>query len=190
MRDGILIRKISERLALRVPVEADADDLVRLADDRSVWENLRDSMPSPYTAEDARDFIAMCREEQPPVSFGIFYDGRLAGMVGLIPGRDVNRITGELGYWVGKPFRRQGIATAALTEMMRYALDEFGFFKLTACVFEGNAASVRVLQKCGFEQEAVLKKHALKNGHVYDERRFAYFNPAFDPKRFGMHGQG
>ena len=186
MNYAIPVRKINERLLLRPPVEADAEDLVRLADDRSVWENLRDAVPSPYTAADALDFIEVCAQEQPPQSFGIFCDGRFAGMVGLVPGRDVNRITGELGYWVGRPFRGQGIATAALGEMMQYALEEFGFYKLTACVFEGNGASVRVLEKCGFTQEAVLKKHALKNGTVCDEWRFAYFNPAFEPKRFGI----
>lgn len=184
MKSSPTLRKITDRLLLRSLVEADAEDLALLADDFSVWENLRDSMPIPYTVDDALGYIDACMEEQPPLSFGIFWDGKLAGMVGLIPGRDVNRITGEVGYWVGKPFRERGIASSALRELMQYAWEEFGFYKLTACVFEGNVASVRVLEKCGFTQEAVLKGHAFKNGKIRDEWRFACFNPNFNRQRF------
>lgn len=175
------VRKISQRLLLRTLVEADAPVLALLANDRSVWENLRDAIPLPYGIDDALHYIHQCAKEQPPLSFGIFCDGVLTGMVGLVPGRDVNRITGEVGYWVGTPHRGQGTATAALAEMMRYALQEFGFYKLTAGVFAGNGASVRVLQKCGFTQEAVLKGHALKNGTIMDEWRFAYINRILCP---------
>jgi len=160
-----------------------------MADDRSVWENLRDAMPMPYTYDDALGFIESCMEEQPPLSFGIFVHGRFAGMVGLVPGRDVYRITGEVGYWLGRPYRGKGIATAALREMMRYAFAEFGFRKLTACVFEGNTASVRVLERCGFRQEATLHNHILKDGRIKDEWRFGYPNPDFKPGRFGLEGR-
>lgn len=187
MKSRTPVYQISENLLLRPLAAGDAEDLTLLADDRSVWENLRDSMPTPYTYEDALGYIDAHLEDQPPLSFGIFFHGKLAGMVGLNPGRDVNRITGEVGYWVGVPFRRQGIATEALCEIMRYAFAEFGFFKLTACVFEGNDASVGVLKKCGFEQEATLQKNALKNGVVKDEWRFFYFNPNFNPDRFQVH---
>lgn len=184
MKSASGLRQISPNLFLRPLLETDAQALALLADDRSVWENLRDSMPQPYTDADARDYIDQCSEEQPPRSFGIFWNGALAGMAGLIPGRDVNRITGEVGYWVGQPYRGQGLATATLRELMRYAWEEFGFFKLSACVFEGNTASVRVLEKCGFRQEAVLEGNALKAGIIRDEWRFCTFNPDFNPARF------
>ena len=40
-------------------------------------------------------------------------------------------------------------------------------------MFSFNTASQRVLEKCGFEREAVLKSSVIKNGKIYDEYRYA-----------------
>jgi RimJ/RimL family protein N-acetyltransferase len=37
----------------------------------------------------------------------------------------------------------------------------------------GNPASARVLDKCGFVQEGLLRKHFLKNGRLIDAKLFA-----------------
>jgi RimJ/RimL family protein N-acetyltransferase len=52
----------------------------------------------------------------------------------------------KVGYWLGRKFWGQGIATAAL----RQFLVEMKVRPLFAHVANQNAASFRVLQKCGF----------------------------------------
>lgn len=53
----------------------------------------------------------------------------------------------SIGYWIGRPFWGQGIASTAL----RLLLDIEKRRPLFARVAKENGASLRVLQKCGFE---------------------------------------
>lgn len=53
-----------------------------------------------------------------------------------------------IGYWIGAPFRRRGIATLAL----RLFLHEVTRRPLHASVAAHNAGSIRVLEKCGFAE--------------------------------------
>lgn len=46
--------------------------------------------------------------------------------------------------------------------------------RVEACVFAFNAASQRVLEKCGFVREAVLKEALSKEGKLYDEVVFRW----------------
>ena len=52
----------------------------------------------------------------------------------------------EVGYWLGRAFWGRGIATAALTAFLRLEPTR----PLYASAAQHNAASLRVLQKCGF----------------------------------------
>lgn len=52
----------------------------------------------------------------------------------------------RVGYWLGKEYWGKGIATAALVQF----LEEVKTRSLHARVAKHNAASIRVLQKCGF----------------------------------------
>jgi RimJ/RimL family protein N-acetyltransferase len=68
----------------------------------------------------------------------------------------------NVGYWIGKEFWGTGVATAAL----RRFLDVVTTRPLYAHVVKHNAASIRVLEKCGFTpaedagDEVVLKLDA------------------------------
>lgn len=53
----------------------------------------------------------------------------------------------EVGYWIGRAFWGQGIATRALTAFLAYETER----PLAAHVVKTNQASLRVLQKCGFQ---------------------------------------
>ncbi len=52
----------------------------------------------------------------------------------------------EVGYWLGREYWGQGIASAALTQFLQHLQAR----PLFAHVAKHNVASVRVLQKCGF----------------------------------------
>jgi RimJ/RimL family protein N-acetyltransferase len=54
----------------------------------------------------------------------------------------------------------QGYATEALSAIVPLARD-LGIRRLYALCHPGHAASVRVLEKCGFVHESVLAQHAV-----------------------------
>jgi RimJ/RimL family protein N-acetyltransferase len=75
----------------------------------------------------------------------IVVDGEIAGHIGSWTS-DGKR---ELGYWFDRVFWGRGIATAAITAYLRLE----PIRPLHAVVAKHNAASLRVLQKCGFTAE-------------------------------------
>lgn len=68
--------------------------------------------------------------------------GRVAGHIGSWTS-DSDRM---IGYWVGREFWGQGIATAALSQFLQQTPHR----PLVALVAKHNLGSIRVLQKCGF----------------------------------------
>jgi len=79
----------------------------------------------------------------------------------------------EIGYWLAKPYWGQGIMTAVVQKACDLAFAEFGLVKIVAHVFADNAASARVLVKCGFQEEGYLRKHYAKDGKYLDGRLFS-----------------
>ncbi|HEX8678966.1 MAG TPA: GNAT family N-acetyltransferase [Chthoniobacterales bacterium] len=72
----------------------------------------------------------------------VIVDGEIAGNVCSFT-RDGLR---EVGYWIDRAYWGRGVATAALTAYLRLEQTR----PLYAGVAQHNAASIRVLQKCGF----------------------------------------
>jgi RimJ/RimL family protein N-acetyltransferase len=80
------------------------------------------------------------------LTWTVVSDGRVAGNIGCW--EDGGRRF--VGYWIGREFWGRGLATQALAEL----LDVVDARPLHAHVAKGNAASIRVLEKCGFVEVA------------------------------------
>lgn len=148
---------------------ADVPDLVRLADNRTVWRNLRDRFPNPYTKSDAKEWIKGVTRQIPCAHFAVTADGALAGGIGILLQEDVHKGTAEIGYWLGEPYWGRGLMTGAVAAFSDYAFETFRLRRLYAQVLEWNTASMRVLEKTGFVLEGRLRRSALKDGVVADE---------------------
>src|SRR5712692_1513611 len=99
----------ADSIVLRPWTRADIDSLVRYANNRSVWINLRDIFPHPYTRAGAEKWIEHCESEaSKPANFAIELSGEAIGGVGVRLLDDVHRLTAEIGYWLGEPFWGQG----------------------------------------------------------------------------------
>lgn len=158
-----------QRSTLREWREGDEDSLVRHANNRAVWRNLRDAFPHPYTLSDARNWIKLANPSRPVANFAIVVDGHAVGGIGLILREDVNRRSAEIGYWLGEEYWGRGIATEALQAVTDYAFQNFDLCRIYAGVFEWNPASMRVLEKAGYELECRLRKNVTKDGKNIDE---------------------
>ncbi|MFT4967128.1 MAG: leucyl-tRNA synthetase [Candidatus Deianiraeaceae bacterium] len=64
--------------------------------------------------------------------------------------------TPEIGYMFKKEFHNQGIASAIIPMIVRYAIAKLGFKKLCAMTSFGNIASQQILKKSGFIQNGTV----------------------------------
>ena len=78
-----------EKIILRPLNDNDSTELARLANNKKIWDNLRDLIPFPYTLDDAIFFINMVKEEKPLMTFAIEFDGHLCGVIALVGQKDV-----------------------------------------------------------------------------------------------------
>lgn len=142
----------TERLQLRPWHEEDAEELYRLASDpevgpRAGWSphrNIGESREVIRTIFANDHTWAIVRKASDEPIGCICYYLPSESNIGIGP-HDV-----EVGYWVGRPWWNQGIATEALRLIIDYCFNEKGFHTLWADHFPDNPASGRVLQKCGF----------------------------------------
>ena len=161
------------RCAVRSWERSDAESLALHANNRRVWINLRDRFPHPYTKSDARTFIRETRAALPETAFAIDLDGAAVGGIGYVLGTDVERVSAEIGYWLGEAFWGRGITTEALTAVTAHAVETHGLTRLYALPFAWNAASCRVLEKAGYVLEGRLRRSAIKDGQITDQLLYA-----------------
>ena len=107
----------------------------------------------PEEARDAIRFYIDCLEkEQLPfvLAVELKQTGELIGDAGI------NEVEGspgetEIGYCIGKRHRGRGYATELLQALSGFAASRFGIRVIYGRVVRGNAASVRVLEKSGYQ---------------------------------------
>ena len=98
--------------------------------------------------------------------------GQLIGRANL---KDIDREQGvaEVGYRIGELQAGKGLATAALRHLIDLAQGEWRLAGLSAYAIDGNAASIRVLERCGFVQGRAVPDIAIVEGKVVDGHAYA-----------------
>src|SRR5271165_4820371 len=153
--------------------KSDIDALVRYANNPKIAANLRDQFPHPYTPGAAAAYLTDVRAAEPETSFAVEHAGEAIGGIGFKLGTDVARLTAEMGYWLGEPFWGRGLTTRAVLAASGWAFENYRLTRIFAMAFSHNVASMRVLEKAGFEREGILRRSAVKNGVVLDQVLYA-----------------
>lgn len=157
--------------------ESDAESLQRHANNRAVSLQLRDRFPFPYEIENARMFLQWITRQATPTVWAIEVDGEACGGIGMELHNDVERVSAEIGYWLGESRWGRGIATEALTAVTAEAFTRFDITRLYAVPFADHTASVRVLEKAGYVREGHMRRSAIKNGIIRDQLLYATYKP-------------
>jgi len=156
---------------------ADKASLVANANNRNVWRNLADIFPHPYTEADADAWFQLANNRGRSINLAIELDGAAVGGIGARSGEGIHVRTAQFGYWLGEPYWGRGIMTAVVRQVSAHALGDGGFLRLEAPVYAWNPASMRVLEKCGYSREGVLRKSVFKDGEVIDSMLYAKVAP-------------
>ncbi|AMU08468.1 GNAT family N-acetyltransferase [Burkholderia cenocepacia] len=98
--------------------------------------------------------------------------GALAGTVGLHTVSTVNR-SAEIAYDLAPSHWGRGIASAVCEAVTAWALTHGGFMRMQAVVLTSNAGSARVLQKCGYRYEGLLRAYKMVRGTPGDFAMYA-----------------
>jgi ribosomal-protein-alanine N-acetyltransferase len=81
--------------------------------------------------------------------------------------------SGHIGYWIGERFAGQGFMSEALGLLASYAFDGLTLHRIEAACIPGNARSIRVLEKAGFQREGLLRSYLKINGLWQDHFLYA-----------------
>ena len=151
----------------------DARAIAKHANNHGIAMWLRDGFPCPYMLSDAEAFLAAVSRQNLRTAFAIATADEAIGGIGLEFGRDVHRFTAELGYWLGEPFWGRGIMTQAVRHLTAWAFENLELHRIYASVFEGNGASMRVLEKAGYTREGCLRASVFKHGRILDQSLYS-----------------
>ena len=146
----------TRRLYIRKLSEGDARELY----ENHMDDEVRKWFPNECYADeeealDAARFFAECVEKgQLPFVLAVELKetGELIGDTGISEVEGKPEET-EVGYCIGQKYRGKGYATEVLEAISGYAASRFGVRTIYGRVVHGNNASVRVLEKSGYQFE-------------------------------------
>ncbi|MCD6270294.1 GNAT family N-acetyltransferase [bacterium] len=164
----------SKKFILRPFRKGDEESLRRSINNRTIYKNTL-SIPYPYTLKDAKKWVAKAIEKtkqrkSDSVYFVIDIGGEVAGSVSFTK---IKQYKAEIGYWLGEKYWRQGIMTEAVKLATKFGFKELKLKRIYAYVFPWNKASMRVLEKAGYNLEGILRKDIKKNNKFIDAYLFA-----------------
>lgn len=158
---------------LSAPVDALVLRGIRVSDAAQLHELIyapsmaRGDPQTPFrTLESTREWI----EKRPPqlVLIGAFAGERLVGEGQVEIGKTRRAHVAEVGVGVHGDWRRRGVATRLLDEMLDLADNWLGLRRLELKVFVDNEAAIALYRKYGFEIEGRLRGHTLRDGVYVD----------------------
>lgn len=114
------------------------------------------------------DLIDCYDSEEGPFVYPLLLDGKHIGHIELV------KIDAgfEVGYHVGKPFCGQGLASKALVAFLPFVREKFGLDKVFGICHSQNIASVKTLERAGFE--LFFKGISLYHGEEQEVCKFVY----------------
>ena len=84
-------------------------------------------------------------------TFALLCDETFVGLCSLHSLRP-DEHTGEIAFWVGRPYWGRGYGHAAVTQLLHRAFVQHGLHRVTARTLSGNAKAIRLLERLGFER--------------------------------------
>jgi putative acetyltransferase len=159
----------TERLILRKFAEEDLEDLFEYAQSLHVGPNA--GWPPHKTKEDSATILKMFIEEGEVWAIVERKSNKVIGSYGLHNDkkRD-NSIAKMIGYVLSDKFWGNGYMPEATNRVLEYAFNELDLNIVSVYHFPFNERSKRVIEKCGFKFEGVLRlASTLPSSEIVDD---------------------
>jgi ribosomal-protein-alanine N-acetyltransferase len=175
----------AKRVRLRWVTEADVDALYRIFSNPEVmryWSTppLADRDAAVELLEEIHDGFRHRRS----LKWGISRrsDDALIGTATLF-NLDQNNHRAELGYGLDRAEWGQGYMQEALTALVAYAFNDLGLYRLEADVDPRNSASIKTVDRLGFQREGYLRERWNVGGEIQDALFFGLLRPEWEKMR-------
>jgi RimJ/RimL family protein N-acetyltransferase len=118
--------------------------------------------PPARTRADIESYIRDCLDTSPHHARTYVLQGRKDSVIrGGLDLRLPERYRLEFGYVLARPWWGQGLMTEALTEIVRWGLDQPTIYRISAFCDVDNVASARVMEKSGLVREGLLRRYLI-----------------------------
>lgn len=169
---------IEKGLELKLLELKDAEELFALVDScRSYLKEWLPWLDGAKRVEDAKYFLEQSQKEfqlRRGLQTGIWYNGRLAGVIGFYR-IDWSNGTAYLGYWLGEKYQGQGIMTKSVKALVHYAFNELGLKRVEIRCAEENLRSRAIPERLGFINEGTAKEREWLYDHYVCHVIYAFY---------------
>ncbi|AYC30477.1 GNAT family N-acetyltransferase [Paenisporosarcina cavernae] len=151
---------LTENAYLKLLTPEDAEALFQATDESRA--HLKEWLPFidyTKTSEDSLNFIRSTMKQfsdNNGIQAGIWYDGKLAGVIGFHAVNWSNKST-SLGYWLSNKFTGKGLMTLAVQAMVTHAFHTWKLHRVEIRAAEENVKSRAIPERLGFIKEGVLR---------------------------------
>ena len=151
----------TSNLILRGHRDEDKVNLIKYANNPKISEQII-NIPYPYTEKDASARLEFVRKGFSSRQRFVFVinlkdSDELIGEIGLHLDRGTDEA--QFGYWVAEPFWGKGIATEAVSAILKFCFTELELKRIYATHYPENIASGKVMQNNKMMNEGELKDH-------------------------------
>lgn len=162
--------------------EIEADDMrlraPRLSDEMEIdqaatfWDlrTMVDFVPHPIAEGTTRDWLQSVISNARDEYAWVIEEQATGAFWGLMSFERTSRADAEIGYWIHPHFWRRGIATRALSLLLR--ANPLRLQSVFAYCEEGNHASAKVLRKAGFQEMGLGQVFSKEEGGLIVTREF------------------
>jgi [ribosomal protein S5]-alanine N-acetyltransferase len=169
----------TERLLLREIVEADAEAVFKMRSDKNVMQFV--GRPLATSIDDAIVLIKKITEghrNNEGINWAITVKDKPT-LIGIICFWRIEKehYRGELGYMLQPAFQGKGIMQEAVEKVLDYGFSILKLHSVEAHINPANAASIKVLEKHHFIQEAYFKENYYYNGQFSDSAIYSLLTP-------------
>ena len=169
-----------DQVALRMPQMSDFPEWAALRDQsRDFLKQWEPIWPVDDLTRGAfrRRLKRYAEDQRADLSYSFFIalkpEGVLVGGITLANIRRGVAQAGSIGYWVGEPYARKGVMSAALRAIIPFSFVTLRLHRLEAACIPTNVASIGLLEKSGFQREGYARQYLCINGMWQDHLLYA-----------------
>lgn len=182
-----MIRLVTPRLVIRDYTPGDEEEYYLLKSNEGAMARYQSDIMVHSREESHRDFAGVLADAGKPQREFCFFrvelrtDGRQLGSVGytLVDPTPVGKLV-HAGYFYFPEFWGQGYGTEAFREVLRFAFEDDGVYRVTTGCLAENIGSRRVMEKCGLIKEAEHVDWQWHEGRMKTRLEYRLLRPEYE----------